>query len=76
MAARPLPKNDTTPAITIRPDSSWSGSVSINSGDTVQFDVPTFKSGHNQCVVVFSIRWSNQGAGADPGGPIIIGSSS
>jgi len=74
MAARPLPKTDTTQVITINSNGTWSGPVSLNPGDTVRFDV-TYPSGSNQCVVVFEkIRWSNQRA-EDPGGPIIIGSA-
>jgi len=73
MAARPLPKTDTPPVITINSDGTWSGAVTISPGDTVQFNLPTYKSGYNQCKIYFAVRWENRPA-ADPPGTIIIGS--
>jgi hypothetical protein len=75
MAARPLPKPGHPPTITINDDGSWGpqGGVTIDPKGTVQFDLPKFKSEHNQCLIAFTISWKKN-AGGDPGGTIIVGS--
>jgi hypothetical protein len=75
MAARPLPKGDNPNQITINSDGTWTptGGVTINPSGTVQFDLPTYKTGYNQCIIAFTISWGNQPV-ADPPGTIIVGS--
>ena len=77
MAAKPLPKGDAPQLITIKSDGTWSpkGGVTISPSGTVQFDLPTWNPGHNQCTIHFTLSWEKrQGPGVDPGGTIIVGS--
>ena len=75
MAARPLPKGDAPQLITIKSDGTWTpkGGVTISPSGTVQFDLPTWKVGHDQCSIAFTITWGKS-AGADPPGTIKVGS--
>ncbi len=77
MATAPLPK-DNPNTITITSDGNWTpvGGVRINKSGKVQFDVDSYPTGYNECIIGFTISWGNQPARLtkDPGGTVKVGS--
>jgi hypothetical protein len=67
MAAEPIPMPETSPEVTINPDNSINGQVTVNNGGVVKFQVSGYPidqstgAPYNTCTVTISssdISWS------------------
>jgi hypothetical protein len=71
MAAEPIPMPETSPEVTINPDNSIDGQVTVNNGGVVKFQVSSYRidpntnAPYNECFVTITssdITWGTSAA--------------